>query len=209
MWRVRVGRVGRWAPWLVWALAAIFWGLLIAGAMVLPGPLAFRPIWAEESVSLLAENPLAAAVEPRPVVGDVVWAGGFSLFVLTMTAPLFRYRRSGRVVRQQLRWLMFLSAMIIVGYVVVIVTEDTGVALPRFFEPLLIVLVGFPLAVSMAILRHNLYDLDVVINRTLVYGAVTAALALVYFSSIVLLQLVLPERTELAMVEARDSGLRE
>jgi hypothetical protein len=49
-------------------------------------------------------------------------------------------------------------------------------------------LLGIPAAVGIAILRHNLYDIDVVINRTLVYGTLTAALVALYFGGVVVLQ---------------------
>ena len=186
----------RWALPLVGG--SIFWTMLIAGAMFLPEPLAFHPLWSDESVLLLVQNPLARAVPAVPLLDDVTWSGAFFLFVITLLSPYFRYRRADDMTRRQIRWLMFLASLLVVAYLLAGVITTFIAALPAFIDPLLIVLLGFPLAVSAAILRHNLYGLDVVINRTLVYGALTGTLGLVYVTSVVALQLLLPERTALA-----------
>jgi hypothetical protein len=72
-----------------------------------------------------------------------------------------------------------------------VVSESMGVVWLEWVSSMLVVVgvVGLPVAVSMAILRYHLYNIDLIINRTLVYGSLTAVLASLYFGSIVSLQL--------------------
>ncbi len=109
------------------------------------------------------------------------------LGVAAAASLVVRYRRSADEERQQIKWVVLAAVFLIL---------DT--ALNRLFfayiPPLvsdllfLAALEGMWVAIAVAILRHRLYDIDVIINRTLVYGALTATLALVYLGSVVLLQ---------------------
>jgi hypothetical protein len=126
----------------------------------------------------------------------VVWLGALGTVVY---AQVYRYRRvSSAVQRQQTKWVIFGIAAALVGFLSIGLTLDIVVPAPDSAGSLLTLLVGFtiiqlallciPLSIGIAMLRYHLFDIDVLINRTLVYGALTAALALVYASSIVLLQ---------------------
>jgi hypothetical protein len=106
-------------------------------------------------------------------------------FVASALSMILRFRRATGEVRQQIKWFAaaaVLQAMAFSFYFVV----PSGVV-----EDLVaLIFAGLPVAVGIAILRHRLYDIDVVINRALVYGSLTISLALVYVGLVVSLQYV-------------------
>jgi hypothetical protein len=93
-----------------------------------------------------------------------------------------RYRRSRGVERQQMKWFVYAAALILLAPIV-----DR---LPDFINGvwLGLVLIAIPMAIGVAVLRYRLYDIDLVINRTLVYGPLTAMLVLVYVGGVVSIQ---------------------
>jgi len=98
-----------------------------------------------------------------------------------------RFRRSRGEERLQLKWVAY-AAAVTVAIVV------PAIAVTRGASPSLIIVVAAPLvpvAAGVAILRYRLYDIDLLINRTLVYGSLTALLAAAYVGSVVSLQSVL------------------
>ena len=121
----------------------------------------------------------------------VVFAAVLALFasiVLSALSLIVRYRRAGGVERQQLKWLA-LAAVLTVSYVV---GELLGLdrLVGGTWWSLLDAATNTAVyaAVGIAILRHRLYDIDLIINRALVYGPLTALLALVYVGGVVGLQ---------------------
>jgi len=117
-----------------------------------------------------------------------------------------RYRRANATERKQIKWLLYACAVFAIIYVG---GWNLGVGKGETFADnvyniLFSVSVPlFPVAIGIAILRYRLFDIDVIIRRTLVYSALTLILALVYVGSIVLLQqLVVPlvGSSELAIV---------
>jgi hypothetical protein len=102
-----------------------------------------------------------------------------------VAALLLRFRRARGAERQQLKWLLFGSAVT----VAVAIATRPGVASPERNLPLLLatpLFASIPVAAGIAILRHRLYDIDRLINRTLVYGLLTALLGAVYAGVVLL-----------------------
>jgi hypothetical protein len=105
-----------------------------------------------------------------------------------------RLRRSRGVERQQMKWFAYVTVVLVGGSILAgTIGDATGVRwLGEFsFVLSLVGLVGLPIAMGIAILRHRLYDIDVLINRTLVYGSLTATLVAVYLGGVTVLQGVL------------------
>jgi hypothetical protein len=126
--------------------------------------------------------------------------GGILMYILALggvAAQVYRYRRaSNRPQRQQTKWLVFgvvvgASAITLYSVVEVFVPAITrpGSLVYLFVTPLAYLsFIAIPLAIGFAILRYRLYDIDILINRTLVYSLLTGTLALLYWSTVVLLQ---------------------
>lgn len=95
-----------------------------------------------------------------------------------------RLRRSSNIERQQVKWLAYAAAVTVVGGVLTYAVYDIT-SVPRWvrwagFLILMVGLAGQPVAVSIAIFRYRLYDINLVINRTLVYGALSVVLLVVF-----------------------------
>ena len=114
-----------------------------------------------------------------------------------------RYRHSAGEERQQIKWIAFAASFVGLGFVsatvsglIVLVfapeTWGSGNDPPLWFELLFSVVLlsfgGVPIAVGFAVLRYRLYDIDLLVNRTLVYGTLTAALALIYLGGVATIQ---------------------
>jgi hypothetical protein len=106
-------------------------------------------------------------------------AAAFSLFV--------RLRRAVGVERQQLKWLVYAAGGLAISSILIIIT--IAIDTPRWYEWVanaifVTVIPGVPIAIGIAILRYRLYDIDVIVNRTLVYGSLTATLVALYFGGV-------------------------
>ena len=175
----------RWRP-LAWLSgAAIF--LVSAGFALSPGPM--------EGL-LGIPNPFGLEEYPwiADAAQDVILLLLFLCILASAASLVLRFLRSGGEEREQIKWLAFAASIMgLVGFSsfvipAIIVPDATGGA-NRLWENLLedavtLSFAGVPVAVGVAVLKYRLYDIDVVINRTLVYGSLTAMLALVYFGGV-------------------------
>jgi hypothetical protein len=179
----------RWRLALWLDLVALAIGTLAAGLK--PGNL---------DVNASIENPIGVHGAALTVVTAIDRVSLWPLLVgmlLAVVAMVVRFRRSAGAERQQLKWFAFAASMAIGGFL----TAGLGELLPSALgDPvggvgwtvfLFSCVLGIPLATGIAILRYRLYDIDLVINRTLVYGSLTVALAATYVVSTLLLRALL------------------
>src|SRR5919107_1599616 len=166
----------RWRPfgWLV-------------GVVIVTGTVSVA-LWPETAAGFdLVNHPLGIEIATDTVnpVETIVYALG----LVAATSMLVRLRPSSGGERPQLKWVASavagLGPSAILAYVV---SESVRVVWLEWVSFMLVIasVVGLPVAVGIAILRYRLYNIDLLLNRTLVYGALTAVLAAVYFGSIVL-----------------------
>jgi hypothetical protein len=171
-----------------WVPVAVLPGIGTLGTVVLGAlteTLVLDPV--VKDVHYRIENPIGieglGRVEDLPIFG--LLTGLLFVGLLGAVASVVvRFRRSRGVERQQMKWflyavaLMLASPLEVVGY------------LPEIVSNVLfgVVLIALPTAIGIAVLRYRLYDIDLVINRTLVYGPLTAMLALFYLGGVVSMQ---------------------
>ena len=108
-------------------------------------------------------------------------------FLACVASVFVRFRRATGRERQQLKWFAYGAAWtpavgVIAAVLAVLVPGLLDRGLGAELWPLSVA--GIPLATGVAVLRHRLYDIDVLINRTLVYGALSAVLVSTYFTSV-------------------------
>src|SRR5829696_1227259 len=165
----------------------------------------FVPRWTRWVAAFAVVGVVSSALFPDSFLTDPPPLINLSAFVglwgICSFAQAYRYRRaSGTVERQQIKWLVFGVAVLVASscayflpYVIFPTLDEPG-ALSLSYELAGRALVGtfafmlIPLAIGAAILRHRLYDIDIIINRTLVYGSLTAMLLGLYFGGVATIQ---------------------
>src|SRR5215217_3645139 len=187
----------RWVTWLTvtFVLVGVILGAFSSGPVEGLGPI---------------RNPLG--IEGFSDVYDSILFTMVATFLLVAAASsvFMRLRRAKGVERQQIKWFAYAAAATVIGLVLAYVIP-TMIDTPLWFERagyavLIAVIPSIPISIGIAILRYRLYDIDIIINRTLVYGSLTVTLVALYFGGIVLLQSVFVvftgERSTLAVVDS-------
>jgi signal transduction histidine kinase len=182
----------RWRPFA--ALALLATALTMVGFVVHPRLMALP---APGGASLTLENPLGVR-SLGPVLSTVLIGtlNGLAVLGTVILAAAFvslavRYRSGGREVRQQIKWIA-LAAVAVAGcqaaaLLAVAITGDASnpVTVTAYVVIPVTVLFGIPAIITLAILKHGLYQIDVIINRALRYGLLSAALSAVYILIVV------------------------
>jgi hypothetical protein len=156
-------------------------GLTVVSSMIL--------LWPERGPALLTGDE-----SPSHVVQVLVDFIALPMMLLAglgaVISVLVRFRRARGDERQQIKWFAAAAALTLVWY---LVFGQSTRGLPEAIVALsgLLVLPSIPIATGIAILRYRLYDIDRIINRTLVYGSLTLMLALVYFGGVTATQALL------------------
>jgi hypothetical protein len=198
------------AFWLYWGLTMIaytlFWIGILHFILIFPQPLPFMiGRWRVPAlygipyllflIHLLAIRPGATTTLAWIATWKSIQDGYvLILLVLILLVGIWQYRRNQEgVARQQIRWIVF-ALLLSGGLTLVLDILPVFLGLPTININLVgLIALIFPLGIAAAILRHHLFDIDVIIRRTLVYSVLTTLLALIYFASVVLLQYLLTD----------------
>jgi hypothetical protein len=185
---------GRFAPRWTWL---IFFGWVLYSLAWL-----FIPNWAPPTAiaDLRPGTNLLKSIPPLVFIGLVVFSQG----------RRYRYLLTP-LQRQQTRWVVVGLATIFIAvglFILPVLLLEALRNSPVAFTIYLLIVVPivvvtfalFPATVVLAVARYRLWDIDVIIRRTIIYGALSATLALIYFALVVLLQSILPTRSPIAIV---------
>jgi hypothetical protein len=177
----------RWRP-LLWVNGILIAVSVLVGALY-SGPIGFGAV----------RNPIGieAAEDVLTFVGDLGFYLYTALLLLSVVSVYLRFRHAGGTERQQIKWLAYAAALLGCLALVDTIVELLFGWFAVWFDLLIVgALLCLPVSIGVAVLRYRLYDIDRLINRTLVYGLLTATLALLYFGSVTATQTLLRTLTD-------------
>jgi hypothetical protein len=171
----------RWraVAWIAAAWLALVW----IGAAFSPGPL-------EGAGAKTVPNPLGIeGAEATFKLLETIGGLGVGLLMLVSVASMVvRFRRARGVERQQLKWFTYAAVLSVLLFLIFILTGlDTRAPSLLGYVIAALWLMAIPVAIGVAVLRYHLFDIDRLINRTLVYGLLTATLGLAYAGAVLIL----------------------
>jgi hypothetical protein len=140
-------------------------------------------------LSSTLDNPLG--IEGLPNASKEIEAFMYALVAVGASSMLARLRHAGTIERQQIKWFAYATAVAISGVILKNTVYPPVGVMWVWWVGLVLTTVGVvssPVAMGIAIFRYRLYEIDTLINRTLVYAPLTALLVALYFGAIVLLQ---------------------
>jgi len=177
----------RWRPIL--AVGSVAVGLTSIGFLVNPVPLALpAPGGALRVPNPLGIESLGDLISTALVV--TVWAIALTV-AAAFAALVVRYRAGGRELRQQIKWVAFVAALALLanvlamGALVACGCDSSPVATVMYSAIVFLVFLGMPAALAIAILKYRLYEIDVIINRAVVYGLLAAGLTALYVGVVI------------------------
>jgi hypothetical protein len=191
---------GTWARGIGWFLVVAFllllfptgrlpsprWRLVLWGAIAYIGVFTLviwlSPVLPDTRLAFV-HNPLGLEIEIVNVLVDLLYFTIPLLLVAGGMAVIVRFRRSRGDERQQLKWFAYAVGVMVGMFAIWFWLEVAGfvaIGSLTFIVPL----AGLPVAAGIAILKYRLYEIDIIINRTLVYGSLTALLVAAYFGGV-------------------------
>lgn len=183
----------RWRP-IAWLLAAAVAGQTGSGAF-LPGHFS-----GETTTNPLGIEGIAWLLQPMNIASNVLFV---ILAFAAVISVIVRFIKAGGNERQQLKWFAYGACILVVSIAVsaIFLDEANGNYGFAFGFAML------PIGAGIGVLRYRLYDIDVIINRTLVYGSLTLTLALIYLAAVLGTQFFLPREMKGSQVAIVGSTL--
>ncbi len=171
-------------------------GLLAAGSLARTFLTATIDLYPAHGIQLVVANPLALPFVP-PALARIDWFAVTSLIsaasiLAAVFSQVMRYRRARGEERQQIKWFVFLASLVLVPYMTLLISqvlfalEFSTSWITVFFQ--IAGLLSYPAGIGVAVFKYQLYHIDVIIRRTLIYSTLTGLLGLAYFGLIIVLQ---------------------
>ena len=189
--------------WYLYFFTNFFWGLIFFPALILLLFVFPQPLWIPERfprlvLALFFAIPTIITIyvmltgQEAPAI-ILLAVEALLIFATAIAAVVQAYRRRhNRIIRAQVSWVALGMAVSIGGTLVAYLLQYSGVYIPETIILIISWPVAFalPVCLAIAILRYRLFDIDVIIRKTVVYAVLTGLLLLVYFGMVILLQTV-------------------